>query len=156
MDKSKEDSLKLKTEIKSEGLIREDSSFLLKKKRKWVSYFGFLIIILAGISTGYFLSQQQSVKQTETKFIQTEKAVGSKDTKIFRDSAEGVLEKGGINGEGTHKLIRPGGESQTVYLTSSVVDLNQFVGKKVKVWGETLAAEKAGWFMDVGRLELME
>ena len=68
---------------------------------------------------------------------------------------EGNLESGGINGEGTHKLIRPGGDSQTVYLTSSVLDLNQFVGKKVKVWGQTFSAKKAGWLMDVGRVEVL-
>lgn len=61
---------------------------------------------------------------------------------------------GGVDGEGTHHLVRPGGDSQNVYLTSSVVDLNQFVGKTVKVFGQTFATQTAGWFMDVGRVEL--
>jgi len=67
-----------------------------------------------------------------------------------------MLEQGGIEGEGSHKLTREGGESQTLYLTSTVVDLEQFVGRKVQVWGETFAAQKAGWLMDVGRVKVLE
>ena len=61
-----------------------------------------------------------------------------------------------VNGEGTHKLIRDGGPSQTVYLISSVIDMSEFVGKKVQVWGETIDAQKAGWLMDVGRVKILE
>lgn len=119
---------------------------------------GIIIIIGAGIFTGYFLSQRGASTKSGGKATssQTKQVVGSSDTKTFRDSAEGVLEKGGLDGEGSHKLIRPGGDSQTAYLTSSVVDLDQFVGKKVKVWGETFKAQKAGWFMDVGKIEVLE
>jgi hypothetical protein len=39
-------------------------------------------------------------------------------------------------------------------MTSSVVDLSLVLDKKVKVWGETQAAQKAGWLMDVGRVEV--
>lgn len=81
---------------------------------------------------------------------------GAADAASFKDNAEGVLEKGGINGEGSHHLLRPGGKSQTVYLTSSVVDLDQVVGHKVKVWGQTFSARKAGWLMDVGRVQIEE
>jgi len=35
-------------------------------------------------------------------------------------------------------------------LTSSVVDLDKFVGKKVEIYGQTNTAEKAGWLLDVG------
>lgn len=79
---------------------------------------------------------------------------GVSDTKAFPDTAEGTLQKGGINGEGQYHLVRPGGDSQNVYLTSSTVDLSQFEGKKVKVWGATQAAQTAGWLMDVGKLEV--
>ncbi|MCX6791832.1 MAG: hypothetical protein NT149_02235, partial [Candidatus Gottesmanbacteria bacterium] len=78
----------------------------------------------------------------------------STDTTTFKDSAIGVIEKDGTDGEGTHQLIRDGGPSQTVTLMSSVVDLDQYVGKKVKIYGQTLAAQKAAWLMDVGRVEL--
>lgn len=128
----------------------------VKTKRKKIVYLGALIIVSAGVLTGYFLAQPGSSSGSKAKMIQTEKIVGSTDETIFKDTAEGKLEKGGINGEGTHKLIRPGGESQTVYLTSSVIDLSAHEGKKVKVWGETQASEKAGWFMDVGRLEILD
>lgn len=116
-----------------------------------------VFVIFAGILTGYVLSSTTFRKEGEGTGISVgKKVVGSTDIKTFRDSAEGKLEKGGIDGEGTHKLIRTGGESQTVYLMSSVLDLEEFVGKKVKVWGETHSAKKAGWLMDVGRVELME
>lgn len=119
-------------------------------------------IVLAGTVTGYLLSNRgggmglsspsQLAPGTELKGQE----FGSKDTSAFPDTATGVLEKGGINGEGTHKLIREGGESQTAYLTSSLVNLDPLVGKKVQVWGETFKAQKAGWLMDVGRVKVLE
>ena len=120
------------------------------------------VIIALGIFTGFILYRYlpasgigEGINTSQSNLSSGKAAVGSTDTKTFRDTAEGVLEEGGLNGEGTHKLIRPGGESQTVYLTSTVLDLNEFVGKKIRVWGETHAAQKAGWLMDVGRVELL-
>ena len=78
------------------------------------------------------------------------------DEKTFKDTAEGTLQEGGISGEGTHHLVRPGGDSQNVYLTSTVIDLQSFVGKKVQVWGQTVSARKAGWLMDVGKVKVLE
>lgn len=121
--------------------------------------YGGVIIVASGILTGFLLSntagRTTSSSSSQPGSNVSGKTAGSKDTKTFPDSAEGDLEAGGINGEGTHKLIRPGGDSQTVYLTSSVLDLNQFVGRKVKVWGQTFSAKKAGWLMDVGRVEVL-
>ncbi len=118
------------------------------------------VIVGLGTATGYFLSNIKDGKTLISeeglhKVVKTEKTVGSTDTKTFRDKAEGILQKGGIDGEGTHKLIRPGGESQNVYLTSSVINLDDYVGKKVRVWGETFTAQKAGWLMDVGKIEFL-
>lgn len=79
---------------------------------------------------------------------------GSADEKAFNTTATGVLDKGGLNGEGTHKLVRPGGISQTVYLTSSVIDLDLLVGHQVTIWGETFKGQKTGWLMDVGRAKV--
>lgn len=79
---------------------------------------------------------------------------GSADEKAFNTTATGVLDKGGLNGEGTHKLVRPGGVSQTVYMTSSVVDLDTLVGHQITVWGETFKGQKVGWLMDVGRVKV--
>lgn len=81
-------------------------------------------------------------------------AFGTKNIKLYPDNAEGIMKKGGVDGEGTHHLERKGGPSQNVYITSSAVNLNQFVNKKVKVWGKTYSAQTAGWLMDIGYLEL--
>jgi len=94
----------------------------------------------------------ESGKEVKIKVGQT---YGRAD-EVFKDTAVGVLEKNGVAGEGTHRLIREGGESQTAYLTSSVLDLDLFVGHKVQVWGETFAAQKAGWLMDVGKVKVLE
>jgi hypothetical protein len=48
------------------------------------------------------------------------------------------------------------GEDKYVYLTSTVIDLQSFVGKKVKVWGETLSGLHAGWLMDVGKIKVVK
>ena len=117
------------------------------------------IIVLVAGATGVLLARRSpSIAGTATapQMINTATEVGSTDTKTFRDTAEGTLEKNGVNGEGTHKLIRPGGPSQTVYLVSSVVDLDQFDAKKIQVWGETIQAQKVGWLMDVGRVKIIE
>jgi hypothetical protein len=117
----------------------------------------YIILIILGVGTGYVLSRggaTGSTPLTSGDIVGTAKSVGSSDTTTFKDSAAGTLEKGGLDGEGTHKLLRDGGPSQTVYLTSSVVDLDQFAGKKVKVWGQTIAAQKAAWLMDVGKVDL--
>lgn len=116
----------------------------------------YVVLILLGIGTGYLLAGRAGAGPgAAPKTIQTEKVVGSTDTKTFKDSAEGIIEAGGSNGEGSHKLIREGGPSQTAYLISSVVDLDQYAGKKVRVWGQTMAAKKVSWLMDVGKLELL-
>ena len=54
----------------------------------------------------------------------------------FRDEAEGTVEKNDDldkYAQGTHKLLRPGGESQTAYLTSSVLDLDEFVKQELSL-----------------------
>jgi len=153
-DEKKIDLEKLPTQ----ELVRDlDSGQKFSPKKK--IGIGVTIVIL-GIVSGYLLTTITGKSNTtlspgKSGTVSSGKTVGSADTKTFPDSAEGQLEVGGINGEGTHKLIRPGGESQTVYLTSSVLDLNEFVGKKVKVWGQTYSAKKAGWLMDVGRVEVL-
>lgn len=118
------------------------------------------VIVVLGIVSGFLLSGGGSDKINSgsggTGSADTNKVVGSSDTKTFPDTAEGTLEAGGVDGEGTHHLVRPGGVSQTVYLTSSVLDLKEFEGKKVKIWGATFSGQKAGWLMDVGKVEVME
>ncbi len=120
---------------------------------------GILLIVIFfavvfGVASGFGIVKFKGGNGMVGEKIKTSKEVGIKDEKTFSDSAEGKLVKGGIEGEGTHHLERAGGPSQNVYLNSSVVDLNQFVGKKVKVYGQTNAAKTAGWLMDVGRVEI--
>lgn len=124
--------------------------------------FPVLLLILAGTASGYGLHRltqknTQSVSNADSGG-RTDKGavVGIIDEETFRDTASGKLVAGGINGEGSHHLIREGGKSQYVYLTSSIIDLDQFIDRQVKVWGETFEAQKAGWLMDVGRLEILE
>lgn len=119
------------------------------------------VVIVAGILTGYVLAGRGGTGGslgTDNPLTSNEaKDVGINDNKKFPDQATGVLEAGGgTDGEGTHKLIREGGPSQTAYLTSSVVDLDQFIGKKVQIWGATLNSRKVSWLMDVGRVKVIE
>jgi len=119
-----------------------------------------LMVIFAGVGTGWWLaSSPKTGTMGEPKGVAvqaTKEGLGiCKDDQTFRDGAEGELAEGGIDGEGAFHLVRDGGPSQNVYLTSTSVDLSQFVGKKVKVMGETMAARKAGWLMDVGCVKPM-
>lgn len=124
----------------------------------------FFFAVVLGVGTGFGLSQlfaktntsASDTIQNETQVDETGQKVsaGIKDTKTFPDDAEGLLREGGFEGEGSFHLERPGGVSQNVYLTSSTVDLSEFVGKKVTVLGQTHRASKAGWLMDVGYVEL--
>lgn len=127
-----------------------------------------LVAILAGVATGYggFKLQVKASPTNsagDTSGIQQVAKAGSikkgdvfgSNNTTFKDSAEGYLEAGGMDGEGSHKLLRPGGDSQTVYLTSSVTDLDKFVGMEVKINGETFKGQKVGWLMDVGRVEVI-
>ena len=122
-----------------------------------------VLMVVLGIGTGYLVSgKSKGTTNTmgggvvEESNISVGAEFGGKDSSEFKDNAIGVVESGGIDGEGTHKLIREGGPSQTVYMTSSVLSLDQFVGRKVQIWGETFKAQKAGWLMDVGRLKVLE
>lgn len=126
--------------------------------------FIFLIVaVVLGAMSGYILSSKKSGSgntltsgTVDSSKISKGTVVGSGDTKIFKDVATGSLKEGGIGEEGQFHLSRPGGVSQNVYLTSSSVDLSKFVGRKIKVWGETQKAQYAGWLMDVGKVEVLE
>ncbi len=111
-------------------------------------------IILLGLGTGWLASGRKQSFISQPGSGGSAKEAGLSDTSSFKDTAEGTLVEGGIGGEGTHHLERIGGPSQNVYLTSSAVDLQSFVGKKVKVWGQTLSGKKAGWLMDVGKIQV--
>lgn len=120
-----------------------------------------VLVVAAGIFSGLVLSSRNKASQQAASAIEEEELSGEQKesfAQTFRDEAEGVIEKNEYDqyAQGTHKLIRPGGESQTAYLTSSVLDLNEYVGKKVKVFGETFSSSEVGWLMDVGKIEVTE
>lgn len=140
-------------------------------KRSQLFTAGIVIAVFLGVGTGYIVAaasrpvtimpletttEDGGQVQTADVAVKVGQVFGGTDTKTFKDSAEGVVVAGGIGGEGSHHIVRPGGESQSVYLTSSVVDLKLFENHKVKVFGETFKAQKAGWLMDVGRAEVLE
>lgn len=125
------------------------------------------LAVVAGVGTGFGLNKmlakssslggsKQPMATVATGTVNNGDVFGSNDESTFKDSAEGYLQAGGLDGEGSHHLLRPGGDSQTVYLTSSVTDLDKFVGMEVKVWGETFKGQQAGWLMDVGRVQVNE
>lgn len=126
-----------------------------------------VVVLVAGAATGlgaFQLSAKntgsadnpQPMQQVAGNSVSDGDVFGSPDADSFKDVAEGYLEMGGIGGEGSHKLLRPGGDSQTVYLTSSVTDLDKLAGMQVKVWGETFKGQEAGWLMDVGRVQVVD
>jgi len=112
--------------------------------------------LVLGLGVGYAPKIFLKEKSTEKVTTNAKKSAGIADKKTFKDFAEGLLKEGGIDGEGNFHLSRAGGVSQNVYLTSTTVDLSLYVGKKVKVMGETFQAEKAGWLMDVGYVEIVK
>lgn len=111
------------------------------------------VAVILGIGLGYIPSLFSKGTSSTASSNEEVKTAGIADKKTFKDSAEGTLREGGIDGEGNFHLERPGGVSQNVYLTSTTVDLSLYIGKKVKVWGETFEAQTAGWLMDVGLVE---
>lgn len=125
----------------------------------WLLIGGAVVIVIVGSAAGYLLSGGKPMvagSSVAPGVINTDKEVGVSDTATFSDTAQGVIQAGGLNGEGTHQLVRDGGPSQTVYLVSSIVDLDQFVGKKVEVRGQTVKGQKAAWLMDVGKVKILE
>lgn len=152
---------------KSKPILRQFD----EKSKGWgsavASAFIIFIIIVGGIFTGYLLSRgsegKAATKKTKklngnVELIESKKEAGIKDPDVFSDSTEGKLEVNDFSKvkEGSHKLLRVGGESQTAYLTSTVIDLNKYVGQCVQVWGETFSGKEAGWLMDVGRIKILD
>lgn len=132
-----------------------------------------LIVIVLAITLGFWASRlfhvnlfnkaknENSVETVSTVDVKSKNdlevgKVYGNTGKNFKDTAIGTIEKGSINGEGTHILNREGGASQRASLTSSVVDLDLFVGRKVEVKGETNASNKTSWLLDVGSIKILE
>ena len=146
---------------KEEG---KEENFFSSPKGKIITAIVAVVVIVLGVFSGKLLAKpgEQEAKTTTAGVAAGEEIkrgmeFGLPDAeKTFKDNAIGILKEGGIDGEGTHHLEREGGPSQNVYLTSSTVDLSQLTGRKVQVWGETFASQKAGWFMDVVKVKVLE
>ena len=144
-----------------------------KKNKKGSPMSTVMTIVLAivlGVATGYGVNAMTSssgsnvtsgvADQTDitvdSNEIKEGESYGSSDTERFADSAVGYLKEGGFEGEGSHRLLREGGETQTIYLTSSFIDLDPFIGHEIEIWGETFAAQNVSWLMDVGGVKVVE
>lgn len=154
---------KIETKDPEQPLIHEFSKETLKSSFTSKIIALLIGVVFLGVISGYFLASKSGSLPTgkitnlsNGTSVSKGTVVGSNDTKTFKDTAEGKLKEGGIDGEGAFHLERSGGESQNVYLTSSSVDLSKFIDKKIKVWGQTQKARTAGWLMDVGRIEVLE
>lgn len=147
---------------KSENNTEDSPQFFSLHKFKPALNFKLLgavlvISIIAGVGTGYLMAS--SGKNGRIPLIQKNPEHAAEDSKTFRDFAEGKItkkpdEKNGAYNQGTHLLVRDG--ATPVLLTSSVFDLSEFENKKVKIYGETNSLPGAGWFMDVGRVEVIQ
>jgi len=142
------------------ALRRVPAKNLLSKIKPALPILIIVAVVAVGIFTGLVFSSRSKNAKLAAGAAMSEENLPPEQKKsfnqTFRDSAEGVIQKNDLDkvSQGTHKLIRPGGEDQTAYLTSSVLDLDQYVGKKVKVTGETYGSSEVGWLMDVGKVEV--
>lgn len=125
-------------------------------KQYWQIILISFVVVIAGVGSAWVIGSKifgtKPAAAPGAKVTSTE--AGALDPKVKYDNAVGVLKEGGIGEEGTHHLETEGGPSHWVYLTSSVIDLQSFVGKKVEIWGQTLASKKAGWMMDVAKIQV--
>lgn len=139
-----------------------DSNSTMNTKKALLFFLGSIVLgVICGFGITSFKKPATTTSttthdQTTSTTSEIKKSVGIVDKKEFPDNAEGTLREGGMDGEGTFHLERPGGDSQNVYLTSSTVDMSPYVGKKVRIWGQTFSGQKAGWLMDVGLLEILK
>ncbi|MFA5024902.1 MAG: hypothetical protein WC503_00135 [Candidatus Shapirobacteria bacterium] len=133
-----------------------------------------VVVLILAIAVGFWSSKifPFSKSNNGTGLLNQEKAISTDNIKdkgeiqvgklygdtatSFKDSATGTIEKGSINGVGTHILNREGGISQRASLTSSVVDLDLFVGHKVELKGETNSSKQTSWLLDVGSVKVLE
>jgi hypothetical protein len=118
------------------------------------------VVVILGVTGAWFMSSKMVGKPVSNgaapgaKVTSTEAGILDPNTKY--DEATGDLKDGGLNEVGTQHLERDGGPTHYVALTSSVVDLSTFVGKKVRVWGTTSAAKKTGWLLEVAKVQVVQ
>jgi len=127
------------------------------KSNMMIVVVAFLVVGL-GVATGWFLSGTKagtsSNSSEKTKSDANEE--GQLDEAVKYQDAEGKLVEGGIKGEGTHHIERDNNPSRFVYLTSTAIDLDKYIDKKVQIWGETISSVNAPWLMDVVKIKITE
>lgn len=143
----------------SKNAVKKVNNFNFKKALPL--FIGAFIVVLAGVFTASVIAGKTFGTKSSSESVApgakvTSTEAGLLDSNTKYDEATGDLKSGGIGNEGTHHIERDGGPSRYVYLTSSVIDLESFVGKKVQVWGQTLASKKAGWLMDVSKIKVVQ
>ncbi|HWA52081.1 MAG TPA: hypothetical protein VG895_03445 [Patescibacteria group bacterium] len=123
---------------------------------------GAIIIIIVGLAVGFLVSKKNAktpnpnTKNSSVTVSPTEAGITDVSKYDSNKMPTGILMTGGIKGEGTYHLDSGNGPQHMVYLNSITVDMSQFVGKKVKVWGDTLSAHYAPWLMDVVRIQVVQ
>jgi hypothetical protein len=133
----------------------------------------YIMVALFGIFTAFWLSRffpstkssNQLISENSSELIsadnidqdsvQVGKSYGNANGN-FSDTATGVVKSGSINGVGTHILEREGGIDQRASLTSSILDLDLFIDRKVQIRGETNSSDKTSWLLDVGSVTVLE
>jgi hypothetical protein len=117
-------------------------------------------VVVLGVGSAWIISSKlmgrPNTSVAAPGSVVTSTSAGMLDPNTKYDTTTGDLKDGGIDGEGTEHLEGNNGPTHFVYLTSSVVDLSSFVGKKVQVWGQTLAAKHAPWLMDVAKIQVVQ
>src|SRR5438105_3172642 len=75
-----------------------------------------VIVVVLGLASGYMLSKTKGSSSivgmvpgnsANGASAEVGKTYGSNDTTTYKDTAEGVLKEGGIDGEGQFHLVRP-------------------------------------------------
>lgn len=138
-------------------VVKLTKNFISDSNPKKLLLIVIITSVVLGVLTGYILSSKTTGGMISSGLTGAPAKNAQSDTRTFKDFAEGVVKvrpassDPGEYVEGTHFLQREG--AVPVALTSSVVDLSKYEGKKVKVFGETQKALKEGWLMDVGKVE---
>lgn len=121
-----------------------------------------IIVVVIGIATGFVLSTKNKPSIAGKILLEGEgisPEIQENLSQTFSDEAQGVLEKNtelDRYAQGPWILIRPGGDDQRAFLTSTVLDLDEYIGKEVKVFGETFGSSQVGWLLDVGKVEVID
>jgi hypothetical protein len=149
---------------KKPSIMKKFPSGISKSSGNFPIIIGSILIVLFGVGTGWLLSGSRAStgKNVPAAVSGGGDAMNTGDESEVGEAteeaheAEGTMLEGGLDGEGTFRLEREGGPSQTICLTSTVLDLSSFVDKRVMLWGETMSSVQCPWLMDVVKIKEIE